>query len=236
MCDDHPHRTDGGKDITIQQAVDAAFEKTFSGKRTYVTALETDRYDYRDVWEGLRDPENRLIRGSQIPMKAKSSPPEGSQTWGKQYVRPWSGVTQSLQLHLRVLAPEGHGKKHYHQNEAMLYILEGEGYEIHDGEENKWEAGDLAIIRGGTVHRHYSSDPEKLCKGLIIKPKGLYQFLHLLYQGFAENYPSERCHVDSVWTPDELWTDKKQLYHAGDLLDSMFYKEKQEKNSMREKN
>ena len=235
MCDDHPHRTDGGKSITVQQAVDAAYEKTFPGKRTYVTALETDRYDYKDVWESLRDPEKRLIRGSEIPMKANSSPPQGSQTWGKQLVRPWSGITQSLQLHYRVLAPESHGKKHYHQNEAMLYILEGEGYEIHDGQEYKWEAGDLAIIRGGTVHRHYSSDPENLCKGLIIKPKAVCQFLHLLYQGFAENYPSERCRVNPEWTPDELWTDKKQLYHAGDLLDAISHKEDEQKERLKER-
>lgn len=221
MCDDphHTHQPDGGEPMTIRKAVDAAYDKRYSGKRTYVPALETDTYDYREVWEKLRDPERRIIRGSEIPLKAKSHPAQGSQTWGKSYVRPWSGITQSLQMHLRVLAPQGYGKKHYHQNEAMMYILDGEGYEIHNDQEFEWEAGDLVVIRGGTVHRHYSTDPENLCKALIVKPKGVCQFLHLLYQGFAENYPSEPSPVAREWTPDELWSDREQLYHKGDLED-----------------
>ena len=61
------------------------------------------------------------------------------------------------------------------------------------------------------------------------------QFLHLLYQGFAENYPSERCRVNPEWTPDELWTDKKQLYHAGDLLDAISHKEDEQKERLKER-
>jgi quercetin dioxygenase-like cupin family protein len=213
MCDNHTHHHHDEEQPSIREAVDAAYDKFYDGNRTYVREVTTDRYDYKDVWEKLREPDRRVVRGSEIPLKAKTSPPEGAQTWGKNLVRPWTGITQSLQMHFRVLGPEGYGKKHAHQNEALMYILDGEGYEIHDGEEYKWEAGDLAVIEGGTVHRHYSTDPENLCKALIVKPKGMYQFLHLLYQGFVENYPTDPASIPD-WTPDEFWSAEGQQYHA----------------------
>jgi mannose-6-phosphate isomerase-like protein (cupin superfamily) len=42
-------------------------------------------------------------------------------------------LTQTLQVHFVELMPGGTNHGHGHQNEAHFYILEGKGYEIHDG-------------------------------------------------------------------------------------------------------
>src|SRR5216684_4520747 len=55
-------------------------------------------------------------------------------------------LTQSLQVHFVELFPGGENRGHGHQNEACFYILEGEGYEIHDGVRYEWQKDDFAIV------------------------------------------------------------------------------------------
>lgn len=208
------HKHTDQKEASLLDAVDHPVEKVYDDPRTFVRELRAHRYDYQDQWEHLRDPENRVIKGSEIPMKSKNDRVEGSQHWGKSYVRPWKGITQSLSMHMAELAPQGHGKKHGHQNEALMYILEGEGYELHDGEEYQWEAGNMVVIHGGCVHQHHSVDPENPCKALIVKPKALYQFLHLLYQGTVEHSPEEPGKF-ADWTPPEPYSDEDEHGKGG---------------------
>lgn len=207
----HAHREEDG----VLPAVDHPVDKIYEDPRQFVRELSTTRYDYADVWEDLRDPDRRVIKGKDIPLKSKTDLVEGSQAWGKSYVRPWKGITQSLSMHMIELAPESGAKEHGHQNEAMLYILEGEGYEVHDGVEYPWEAGNLVVIHGGCVHRHYSADPEEPCRGLIVKPKALYQFLHLLYQGTTERPPTDPVGVDPEWTPSEDYSEEDEHGKGG---------------------
>jgi len=72
----------------------------------------------------------------------------------------------------------GHG----HQNEAVFYILEGRGYELHDGVKYPWEAGDVVIVHAGCVHAHFSADPARPARALVINPKPMYMHLNLKEQ------------------------------------------------------
>lgn len=205
-------RADGGSTLTVDHPAVVHPEdqvwgrKELAGTDVQVRGVETARYDYRERWERLRDPENRVIKGGEIPYSGRTEgeSSEGAQIWNKHYIKPERGLTQSLTMHCEILAPEGESQDHYHQNEAYMYVLEGEGYEIHDGEKYKWEAGDLVVIHGGCVHQHFSADPDNLCKVLIIKPKALYQFLNLLYQGVIRKSPAEPA-SDPEWAPPELY-------------------------------
>ena len=211
----HDHAHDTAADGGILKAVDHPVDKVYDDPRQFVRAVETQFYDYRDTWEKLRDPDNRVIKGGEIPMKSKNERLEGSQHWGKSFVRPWKGITQSLSMHMAELAPQGYGKKHGHQNEALMYILEGEGYEIHDGVEYKWEPGNLAVIHGGCVHQHFSEDPENPCRALIVKPKALYQFLHLLYQGTVDHSPTDPAPNHPEWVPPEEYSAEREHGKGG---------------------
>ena len=67
----------------------------------------------------------------------------------------------SLSLLEQVLVPGGKNGGHRHFNEAIFYILEGEGFEIHDGIRYEWEAGDLMCVPTYCVHQHFNRSGEK---------------------------------------------------------------------------
>ncbi|MBI2985397.1 MAG: cupin domain-containing protein [Deltaproteobacteria bacterium] len=46
--------------------------------------------------------------------------------------------------------------KHRHVSEELVLVLEGRGYDIHDGERWEWEQGDLICIPSMTVHQHFN--------------------------------------------------------------------------------
>src|SRR3989337_1604741 len=90
--------------------------------------------------------------------------------------------TQTLQVHFVELSPGGSNKGHGHQNEALFYILEGRGYEIHDGKRYDWEQDDLVIVHNDSVHRHYNADPDRRALALVMKPKSAWMYLGLIQQ------------------------------------------------------
>ena len=54
--------------------------------------------------------------------------------------------------------------RHRHQGGLLIYVLEGKGYSIVDGERWDWEKGDLVLLPmrpGGVEHQHFNLDPAK---------------------------------------------------------------------------
>ena len=116
---------------------------------------------------------------------------DGPQTYSRHYVEPKDGITQTFHLHLEEYGPGGRSQKHGHVNEAAFYILDGEGYEVHDGVRYDWKAGDVAIVHNNCVHQHFNASPSKPARALVIKTKPMYMFLNLLFQKQVEPRPSE---------------------------------------------
>jgi gentisate 1,2-dioxygenase len=87
------------------------------------------------------------------------------------------------------------GLRHGHMNEAFFYIIEGKGYEIHDGEKYEWEAGDCVIVPNGAVHCHLNADPVESAQALVINPKPLFLAMNLLAQRLI-HLPEEVERVD----------------------------------------
>lgn len=55
-----------------------------------------------------------------------------------------------------------HSGKHRHQGGLVIYVIEGEGHSIVDGERIEWKAGDLMLLPirpGGVEHQHYNAKP-----------------------------------------------------------------------------
>jgi len=93
---------------------------------------------------------------------------DGPQAYSRHYVEPKDGVTQTFHMHLEEYAPGGYSQKHGHVNEAAFYILDGEGYEIHDGVRYDWKAGDVAIVHNNCVHQHFNASKERPARCLVI--------------------------------------------------------------------
>lgn len=57
--------------------------------------------------------------------------------------------------------------KHRHQGGLVIYVVEGKGYSIIEGERVNWEKGDLVLLPmhpNGVEHVHYNLDTEKPSK------------------------------------------------------------------------
>ena len=117
--------------------------------RVFVRALE-GKYSLKDELGRLRAMP-RVIKGKDLKLDG------GPQHFSRHYVEPEDGRTQTLHIHLEEYAPGGTTQKHGHVNEAAFYILDGAGYEIHDGVRYDWKAGDVAIVHNNCVHQHFNA-------------------------------------------------------------------------------
>jgi gentisate 1,2-dioxygenase len=86
-------------------------------------------------------------------------------------------------------------------NEAVFYVLDGKGYDIHDGERYDYEAGDIVIVRNGCVHQHFNANPDRPLKSLVIKTKPMYMFFNLLFQKTVQGQAAEAPKGFEGWAP-----------------------------------
>lgn len=129
-------------------------------------------------------------------------------------------LTQTIQVHF-VEIPAGksnHG--HGHQNEAVFYILEGKGYEIHDDKRYDWEAGDVVVVHTDSVHRHFN-DGDTTAKALVMKAKSTWMYFGLIQQGRSGPVEDEeRYGPREDWS--QLWTpgieEKKKVLKPDDAV------------------
>jgi uncharacterized cupin superfamily protein len=91
--------------------------------------------------------------------------------------------SQSLHIHFGNPGPGTRNEGHGHQNEAMFYILEGHGWEEHDGIEYPWDAGDAVAVNNDTVHWHCNGDKENSSRHMVMKAKPMWLFMGLMQQG-----------------------------------------------------
>ncbi len=118
-------------------------------------------------------------------------------------------LTQTVQVHFVELNPGGANHGHGHQNEAAFYILEGRGYEIHDGQRYDWEKDDLVIVHNDCVHRHYNADEKRRALALVMKAKCAWMYLGLIQQGRSGPVANEeRYGPPEDWS--RLWTPGAQ--------------------------
>lgn len=126
--------------------------------------------------------------------------------------------TQTLQVHHVAIEPGGANHGHGHQNEATFYILEGTGYEIHDGIRYDWQKGDFAIVHADSVHKHYNASTTERALALVIKAKSAWMYLGLWQQGrsapFALEGYGERQDWSQLWSPGA--TGKRKIVKARD--------------------
>lgn len=116
---------------------------------------------------------------------------DGPQAYSRHYIEPKDGITQTFHMHLEEYGPGGKSQKHGHVNEAAFYILDGVGYEIHDGVRYDWKAGDVAIVHNNCVHQHFNASPDKPARALVIKTKPMFLFMNMLFQKTVEPRPTE---------------------------------------------
>jgi quercetin dioxygenase-like cupin family protein len=151
--------------------------------RVFVRGIQ-GQYSLKDELARLRAMP-RVIKGRDLTFN------DGPQSFSKHFVEPVDGLTQTLHIHLEEYAPGGRTQKHGHVNEAAFYILDGAGYEVHDGVRYDWKAGDVAVVHMNCVHQHFNASPDKPARALVMKPKPLIIFMNMLFQKSVIPRPTE---------------------------------------------
>lgn len=83
-----------------------------------------------------------------------------------------------------------HSGKHRHQGGLVIYVLQGKGYSIIDGERKDWEKGDLLLLPirpGGVEHQHFNSEPGKGCMWVAFLHEHVMENLALLIEQMDES-------------------------------------------------
>jgi quercetin dioxygenase-like cupin family protein len=128
---------------------------------------------------------------------------DGPQAFSRHYLHPEDNLGQTLHIHLEEYAPGGHAQMHFHVNEAIFYILDGKGFEIHDGERHEWEAGDAAIVPNHTVHMHNNADSGRPARLLVMKTKPMFIFMNMLFQRTVIRRPKKPSLTGAGFVPRE---------------------------------
>jgi len=133
---------------------------------------ERERDDYEQLLKYHTAERDRSYQGKiviharDIPLKQNRQALRRKYMWPSQYTGEPSptaldGWTVFVQTILQ------HSGRHRHQGGLVIYILEGEGYSMVDGERHEWKAGDLLLLPlkpGGVDHQHFNKDDEKPVK------------------------------------------------------------------------
>lgn len=181
-----------GHNSTLSDAEHEAKFERWSKKRTFVRALEgTYSHLVRDLFT-----QPRVYSAGDLKWGG------GPAQYGKKMINPeQNAVTQAIECHLDVYSPGGVSAKHGHMNSAVFYVLQGKGYDVHDGKRYDWKAGDAMIVENACVHQHCNDESDEEAVVLVFKAKPLFLFMHLLFQKMVKYPPKELPAGHETWTP-----------------------------------
>ncbi len=77
-------------------------------------------------------------------------------------------ASRSLAMFIREIPPGAATGAHHHNFEAVAYVLEGRGHDVHDGRIVRWRAGDGLYIPPMVTHRHVNDDPRRPARLLFV--------------------------------------------------------------------
>jgi len=175
--------------------------------RVFLRGMTSEHYGLKEFREAqlaaprVRD-DSVVVDDAKV---AHSGDSDQSRTWWRVGPGDDPFLTQTLQVHFVQLPPRSSNHGHGHQNEAAFYILEGRGYEIHDGQRYDWAKDDLVLVHTDSVHRHFNPYDEQ-ATALVMKAKCAWMYLGLIQQGRSGPLPDAdrfgpREDWSQIWTP-----------------------------------
>jgi gentisate 1,2-dioxygenase len=69
--------------------------------------------------------------------------------------------SRSVSLSVGDLAPGAATSNHRHAYESMIYVIEGAGYTVIEGQRFEWRAGDAVYVPPWCWHQHVADPPGK---------------------------------------------------------------------------
>ncbi len=90
-------------------------------------------------------------------------------------------MVQTMAMFIAEIAPGQATGKHRHFNEAMIYVLQGKGHSIIDGERYDWEEGDVISVPLYSWHQHFNDGEGQVVRYLgvtnipLVRAMGLHR-------------------------------------------------------------
>ena len=169
---------------TKEGELTAKVEREYERERVFVRAIKSGKYSLLEERRRQRE-SPRVFKTSETPWR------NGPVKWNKTMLEPSMGLMQNMQAYFEEIGPGGRSQKHGHQNSALMYVVNGVGYDVHDGVRTDWKAGDCLIVPPQVVHQHFNASSERPARVLVIKSKPLYNFANLNFQEFVELAPKQ---------------------------------------------
>ena len=176
------HNANAGKEVVWER---------WQKKRVFVRALEGT---YGDLIQDLFT-QPRVIRTAEMKWKG------GPQMYSKTPINPGHAkLSQAIEVHLNAFAPRAYGQNHGHMNSAVMYVLRGSGYDVHDLRKIPYKQGDAFIVENACVHQHFNDTDDELVL-LVMKAKPLFLFMHMLFQKMVKYPPCDLTPEALAYTP-----------------------------------
>ncbi|HLY64602.1 MAG TPA: cupin domain-containing protein, partial [Chloroflexota bacterium] len=125
---------------------------------------------------------NVVVRGEELQWS------QNRQGLSLSYLNPLTEGTCTREWVVFVHDIKRHSGMHRHQGGLVIFVLEGSGYTILNGEHEDWKAGDLLLlplIPGGIEHQHFNHDESQGCK-----------WIAFLYMPYWDLVSSEMAQVE----------------------------------------
>lgn len=104
--------------------------------------------------------------------------------------------SKNLAMFIREIPPGAATGSHHHNFEAVAYVLEGRGHDVHDGRVVRWRAGDGLYVPPSVVHQHVNDDRERPARLLFITNWPLLNHLGITdFVQLAEKPRAARRHI-----------------------------------------
>lgn len=130
-----------------------------------------------------------VIRGKEIPWH------QNRNARVRYYLHPYKHDTalQTMLVFEHII--HRHSGMHRHQGGLAIFVLDGEGYTMVEGERFDWEAEDLLllpIVPGGVAHQHFNRNPGRPAR-----------WLALIVNAFHEHLSTEIVQIENSpqWRP-----------------------------------
>ena len=133
----------------------------------------------RNLWEEilqLRDRQRKeqekavwLIKGKDLPWENNK---QGIMRW---YMHPLlkTPCINTMKIFVQEIPPGGRSGRLHHPGNQVIFILEGQGYTVLDGQKHHWSMHDVVQlplrVKGVTV-QHFNSDPDKPARFVACEP------------------------------------------------------------------
>ena len=141
-------------------------------------------YDRLDDQYRARDEDAKRFAAMPRVVKFDTVPwTQGVQAYHKQFMGgPYEERNvpiRSFRVLEQIITPGGKSAKHRHYFEAMFYILEGDGYEVHDGQRFDWNQGDIVCVPTYAIHQHFNASNTTGARVFYVIPD-VFNFMGLI--------------------------------------------------------